>query len=327
MIWITWEKQRRSVELAKALGAKLFILLQHSDDIRPRPLRYLVLGLRTIALLLRQKPHIVFAQNPSIVLALQLCLLKPLLRYRLVVDRHSNFKLDRQTGLKWRVCQAVSRYTVRSADLTIVTNAFLASVVSEMSGSGFVLPDKLPDLPLARYLTLAGEKNFVLICSFDDDEPVLDVVRAFAGLPSEWHLYITGDVNRFPQRSELLTKIPENVGLTAYLEEADYQGLLFSADFVVVLTDQEHTLNCGAYEALAVGTPAIVADTAAIKAVFRQGFIYTRCEPVAIRKAMETAVTKQARLVREIAEFKEEFTQEWNATFGRLRHEVDSLGK
>jgi hypothetical protein len=64
-LWLTWERHRRSETLARALGARYVPLVSGM----PRPLRYGLLTLKTIGLLLNERPRLVFAQNPSIVLA------------------------------------------------------------------------------------------------------------------------------------------------------------------------------------------------------------------------------------------------------------------
>src|SRR5690606_21870011 len=89
-VWITWEDHRRSRELANALEAEYFAFHQRGN----RYTRYLILGLKTIFFLLRIRANIIYCQNPSIVLTTIVCFLKPILGYKVVVDRHSNFKFQ-----------------------------------------------------------------------------------------------------------------------------------------------------------------------------------------------------------------------------------------
>ena len=64
-IWISWERHRRTSTLAEHFGIPLHTLLYSG----PAPVRYLVLSIRTTALLFRERPGVLVVQNPSIVLA------------------------------------------------------------------------------------------------------------------------------------------------------------------------------------------------------------------------------------------------------------------
>ena len=64
-IWITWEVQRRNITMSKILGASLHEFIVDAPAWR----RYPVLIARTIRLIWRTKPEIIFSQNPSLVLA------------------------------------------------------------------------------------------------------------------------------------------------------------------------------------------------------------------------------------------------------------------
>src|SRR4051794_37280494 len=84
-IWISWERHRRTRELARAIGADLFEFTSSA----PGHARYLVLLVRTARCLFHNRPDVLFLQCPSILLALFAAVLKPALRYCLVVDLHN----------------------------------------------------------------------------------------------------------------------------------------------------------------------------------------------------------------------------------------------
>ena len=89
---------------------------------------------KTLAELRTRRGRTVIVQNPSMVLAALACLFRKPLGYALVVDRHSNFShlAQGKTGLKRRLSDLLSDYTIRNANLTIVTNRELA----EQRGTG-----------------------------------------------------------------------------------------------------------------------------------------------------------------------------------------------
>src|SRR5690242_9083187 len=53
------------------------------------PLRYALLSVRTISVLLKERPKTILAQNPPIFLPLLLVMVRPLYKFGLIVDHHA----------------------------------------------------------------------------------------------------------------------------------------------------------------------------------------------------------------------------------------------
>jgi len=323
-IWITWERQRRSIELANAVGAKLFVLAESSSVISSRLLRYVWLSFKTFRVLLRESPSVVFAQNPSIFLAALLSTVKDVFGFKLIVDRHSNFKFDKTKGLKWKTFHLFSRYTIRRADLTIVTNEYLAGVVESAGGRPFVLQDKLPDLHLAQERRLEAA-TLVLVSGFGADEPILEVLEAARSLPDGWQLLITGNSKRFLETRLNGCKVPDNVSFCGFLSEEDYQSTLRSADLLMVLTKNDHTLTCGAYEAVALGKPSVLSNTEAIRGYFTKGAEYCDPSPESISGACLRAIENREQLAQQSVLLRSELQRSWPRTFAGLIEYVSGL--
>jgi len=321
--WITWEDHRRSRELAKSLDAKYVAFHQAGS----RYIRYPILSLKTIFFLFNARADIVYCQNPSILLTTIVCFLKLILRYRVIVDRHSNFKFQLMSSRKWKwkLFHFLSRYTIRYADLTIVTNDFLKGYLEDQRGRGFVLPDKLPTLSSANIIPLKGAFNFVFISTFSDDEPIEQVISAMDRLDESCHLYITGRFSTYKNIDALLEKLPTNVTLTGFLSESDYQSLLISADILIIITDQEYTLTCGAYEAVTLEKPMILGDTNTIKNYFCKGAIYTKPlkEDIAAKMLETIQIADKMRI--EVGELKNLLAQDWQRRYEDLQIYVRSL--
>ena len=146
-VWIAWEKQRRSLELSKVFNCSLYIF-DYSGW-----LRYPKCCYQTLVVCLKIRPDVLFVQNPSMILAVFACFIKFFIRFKLVVDRHSSFRvgksyvsaIDRSFFLR-NLDRILNRISVGYADLTIVTNDYLAQVVEDYGGRPAILPDKIPDL-------------------------------------------------------------------------------------------------------------------------------------------------------------------------------------
>jgi len=322
-IWITWENCRRTKELSAALGVPVYEIRRHGAYLQRTALQLV----KTVTLLWRKRPPGVIVQNPSMVLAWVACLLKPLLHYRLVVDRHTALMCELPpTRLPIRgIVGYLNRYTARKADLTIVTNNYVRGLVEEWGGHGFVLQDKLPELRCVEVgpARLIEKHNIAYICSFLADEPVDEVLEAARRLEDSTVVYVTGDSGKYLRRRQ--GTIPGNVVLTGFLCETDFVSLLATADAVMVLTKRDHTLLCGAYEAISLGKPLILSNTQCLREYFRDGPIYAENKGSDIARAIRVVLDAQAPISRTIAKLRQSLDKDWARAFEQLRVTVGKL--
>jgi glycosyltransferase involved in cell wall biosynthesis len=303
-IWITWERQRRNRTLSAAMNAKLFEI-----DIRAnRYLRYIVSSMITLFTLIRERPEIVFVQNPSIVLATIAIAYCRLFRTKIIVDAHNAgiFPFD---GKKWWATK-LTVLLLQTADLTIVSNSALAKYVIEMRGRAIVLPDPIPHfLNTISHKMLKGRCNVLFICTWAADEPYIEVFKAARQLDDDIVIYVSGHSKG--REKEISGGIPHNVVLTGFLSEDEYVKLLYECDVILDLTTRENCLVCGAYEAVAAEKPLIVSNTKALKEFFVSGTVYTGNTYMDISRNIVIACGIRNRLCEEMKELKKKMTDEW----------------
>jgi glycosyltransferase involved in cell wall biosynthesis len=321
IIWITWETQRRTEELAAALNTPLFKYLSNQTYL----IRVLILSLKTSLKLTIARPKTVIVQNPSIVLASVACIMQTLLRYALVVDRHSNFKFETldMKSLKYKIFHILSRFTVQRADLTIVTNEFLKEIVESWGGHGFVLPDKLPSLTQAEKIKLSGSRNIVFVCSYGEDEPLEEVIGAARSIDPSVVIHVTGDSRKL--KRSVIDGAPPNIVFTGFLEEKTYQSYLCSCDFVMVLTTDDNLLACGAYEAVSLGKPLILSNKKTLREYFHKGGVYTDNEQSDIARAIQEAFGRRDVLEEEVNDLAAELRESWQLQFDQLKSLLDTF--
>ena len=305
-LWITWEDQRRNRELSKAIGAKLFEF-KEIDQIRNPFCRYFLGIVRTLKVVLREKPGIVFGQNPSLMLSLFLVCAKRLLGFKVIIDAHNAgiFPAEGSSALLMRISRFIQRY----ADVIIVTNEGLRQHVIANKGRGFILQDKIPKIPpVVELQQLKGKINLLFICSYAADEPYEAVIEAAAGLPEDICIYITGN---YKKANLAPVAMPPNVKLTGFVPVKEFETLLQSVDATIDLTAREDCLVCGAYESVAVEKPMILSDTKALRDYFYAGAVYTVHTVVAIQKAVIELVDRKEELTAQITRLKEDRIIVW----------------
>ena len=125
------------------------------------------------------RPKVIFAQNPSLILAVMAVIWGRIFGVAIVIDAH-NAGIYPFEG-RIRVFNFLARWIVSRTDITIVTNEVLAKQVSQWGGRPAVIPDPLPvlDTMTSRQKKHEAEKPVIFyICTWADDEPFLAVIEA-----------------------------------------------------------------------------------------------------------------------------------------------------
>jgi glycosyltransferase involved in cell wall biosynthesis len=317
--WISWDSHRRTMQLANALGVPVRLIRRG----RFRGVQRLSALLRSVLYLFRTRARVVIVPNPSLALAVTTCVIKRFKGYRVIQDLHSYFyqTLATPRSLHDRVYARLSRYCLRQADLTIVTNEFLREMIGRLGARAVVLQDRIPDLASSEAMPLAGRWNAVFVCTYSEDEPIDEVLKVGALVSEGTHIYVTGRLPRIAAR----WTIPRNVHLTGYLTDAEYTRLLSSADIVLALTTRDHTLLCAAYEAVALGKPLVMSDTPALREYFTKGVVYTRNDGRALTAAVEEAIRRLAALRADVCQLKDDLARPWGDRFAGVRAKVQAL--
>lgn len=319
MIWITWENQRRNRSISKELNINLYELSE-IDKIRNIVKKYITGLGKTLKIIRENKPKVIVTQNPSIILSIFSVLYCKIFGLISIVDAHNSglFPKEGQSKIMMIFSHAIQKFT----DLTIVTNKNLKQHVKNNGGRAFVLQDPVPEIPKTSREVLGSGFNCLFICSFADDEPYQNVIEAAKMLPSEIHIYITGN---FKKRKINHSDVPENITFLGYLSEQKYIAMLNSVNVTIDLTEREDCLVCGAYESVATEKPMILSDTKALRDYFYKGAIFTANSPKSIKKSILNAKNEFEKLSKEILELKNELPIQWQIKKKKLLRIMNSL--
>jgi glycosyltransferase involved in cell wall biosynthesis len=212
------------------------------------------------------------------------------------------YAIDCHTGVfhrtKWRWFLPLQCLLSRRALVTVVTDSAALATLRQWNVSCLFLEDALPvlDAPTDS-IGSKGDARVGVISSLDDDEPITEIFAAARLLPGVT-FYITGNAERLSASN--LAQKPENVILTGYLQGGVYSALLRNVHGLVILTNEPHAVNCGAYEAAAVGKPAIVSDWPDLRRCFTRGFIHVTNTPEMIAAGIRKLLNEQDVLMSEV---------------------------
>jgi len=302
VIWIAYS--RRSQLIADKLLIKMCPIQSLKRHYIFAPVRYVLQAVRTFALLVRQRPRLVFVQNPPIFAAMVVYLYAKLWKAKYIIDSHTGALL----APWWKWSLPIHAFLSRRAITTIVTNKHLQALVESWGADVFILSDIPTEFPSGKPFPLNGKFNIAVINSFSPDEPLEATLEAAASVP-ETHFYITGDPLR--AKKSLLMNQPANVTFTGFLSDEEYIGLLRSAHAVMTLTTDDHTMQRGACEAIYLGKPIITSDWPILQEYFDKGTLHVDNSAQDIREATLRMQQDWPKLEQEILLLQQERWQEW----------------
>lgn len=315
IVWITWERQIRNRSMAKALEVPLFEIV----SLRSRVIRYIYCICRTFTIVINRKPLVVICQNPSVVLTCFLLFLRAIYSFKVVIDAHYG-GVEAYNGSK--IFQWVLGYCNNGADLVIVTNKEHARYLKRLGAKIFVCPDPLPDLSEFRVKSGVIPRKVFFICSFDPDEPYIEVFEAAKSLKNNgFSFFVSSDYKK-------ANVIPADYPLVTFLgfvSEREFYNHLFSSELVIDLTENENCLVCGAYESLAAGKPVILSDQKVLRQYFTGGAVFTENSCKAIEDAVKNAYANKQKLRDECVAWVKENRHEMHSRLQSLREILLSL--
>lgn len=316
IVFVVWApKSRRSESLSKELGAKLYLIHFKFRQKIYAPFKYPLLSVRTFLILLKERPNLIFAQNPPLFCPLVCLIFAKFFGKKLIVDAH--------TGVWWGFWKKIwilNKWIMKNAFLTIVTNKYLKDRLSSHDIESFVLEDKLPEFSSGKKLELRTGFNVAVINTFSEDEPIGEILKVARRLPPT-NFYITGNLSYAD--SEFIRNKPENVLYTDFLPEEEYVGLLRASDCIMVLTTKDRTMLSGAYEAVSVKKPIITSNWPVLKNYFSKGAVYVNNTSADIMKAVKYVKENRKRMEKDMREMERELKEEWRKKFGKLLKKIE----
>lgn len=274
--------------------------------------KYVGQAWKTWSILRRERPRSVFVMVPPVFAGLAVWLYAAFWRVPFVLDAHTAAFLHP----RWIHWQWLQRALSRRASTTIVTNEHLAALVREAGGRATLVPDVPVRFGEVEPLERTGQFLVAVVCSFNPDEPVAEMLEAARALP-DVRFMMTGNPRHLAV--DLRGHLPPNVTLTGFLPTAAYAGLVTSADVVMTLTTRNHTMLRAAYEAIYQGTPVIVSDWPLLRTSFDEGALHVDNRAPAIEDAIRLMRQEHERFRSGAAALRRRKLDRWLVTLAELR--------
>lgn len=315
MSW--WKYTSRPDSFARELGAENYFFAQGASWWH---FKYIPRGWCCFWTLVRRRPRLVVASNPPPFCGLTVWLYCLLFNARFCMDSHTS-AFDRP---RWLFFTPLHAFLARRAIWESTTNEELSNRMRARGSRAVTVSDIPFDMPDGTYPVDADRTTVAVVCSFDVDEPVREILEAARMLP-DVHFYVTGNPKK--ASADIHAARPGNVTFTGFLSNAEYAGLLRGVSAVMVLTTYDFTMQRGGSEAITVGRPLITSDFPILREVFNKGTIHVDNSPQAIAAAVERIESEGPALEAEMKALRDERAVRWQALRAdleaRIANEVD----
>lgn len=318
-LWITWHDHRRTKSIAACLRVPV-----HCHDRDDGVLRHLFGSLWAFWTLVRWRPRLVFLHHSYLLTATCVLYKKTFGRNRttLIADCHNKALSRSMSGWRGRLFHGLKDWTLGNSDMIVVTNEQLTGLARRWCPEVAVLRDPLPVFPTVPADEDETGREFVFfICSFDRDEPLDFLFAAALAIVADTDLdvAISGNARRVQIPADVQAE--DRIRFTGFVPENEYLRLLHRAAAIVVLTEEEGCLVCGAYEAVGAGRPLILSDTMALRQCFGGSAVFCEHEAEALLAALSEARQKENR-----SDHRERFQAAFDLEWERFLNQVGGLG-
>lgn len=312
LVWGPPSHGPRSQVFARELGIDIeFVFSTKRRGVVSAPIKYVQQAARTLGLLLRRRPRMVFVQSPPTFAVMSVAAYSAFTGARYVVDAHSAAMLSPY----WTRPRWIYRYLARMATGTIVTNEYFADIVRGYGARALVIADIPTSFPDEGVGPKGGKFNVLVVSTFSPDEPLAEVMAAATGLP-EVTFHVTGDTRRSPGR--VPANAPVNVRFTGFLPTDAYYALMASSHAVMCLTTRDHTMQRGACEALWMGRPIITSAWPVLKSYFSHGTVHVDNTAEGIRRGVEEMFRNYSQHSAEIKALQTKHRREWRSAVSSI---------
>ncbi len=268
------------------------------------PVKYLTQAIKTLKVLMREKPALVFVQSPPSLAVWVVYFYSIFTGCRYFIDAHSAAFLNPfWTNPKW-----LNRLAARKALATIVTNEHFQEEIQSWGATALVVRDVPTSFERATPPALDGTFNITVVNSFGPDEPLSEILAVAEKLPNI-HFYITGRLRN--SHLDQSARAPRNVTFTDFLPNDRYYALMTSSQAVLCLTTRNHTMQRGACEALWMGKPVVTSDWPLLREYFYQGTVHVDNTIQGIEAGILRLQADYAKYAKDILAMQASRRQEW----------------
>lgn len=328
LVWAPYSG--RMEELSAEIEGKKAIFSFLYGHMYLAPLRYIVLFFKTLIVIARERPDIIYAQNPSVFCPFSCLGYCKIWKKKLIIDHHAVWSIKTfSAGTIGRVIARLERYMIKRAYANTTPHALWARKLEEMGARNVLtIYDYVEKAPAKRDAEVrrkyAKDRQFLALAPHGGHplERIENEAEAIQSLESIM-LLLSGPPSKIKSRVDRM-KSYTNVSYIGFVPREEFEKIKASIDIGLCITDEPYTLSHSLLEFAAYSIPTVSSDQEAVRQLFGDSLIYTKStKPEDIKSAMESLLNNPG-IMRECANRimrkEEEFAFRRNQEIDRLRN-------
>lgn len=325
IIFISWSSHHsHTQQLGDALGANIYYV---NNLINSRGLiwrlffliDYISKGFRTLIIILKENPEVVFVQNPPSFAIIVVVLISFIKRIKVVSDTHNGAFEEPWFSVP------LHKWALKKANLVIVHNQQLFNELknkADLKSVHFkVLNSRITDFSSVKK-EIQPEKYFLIISTFHGDEPMDRLLEGIRLFNSEYEgnikFKVTGNYKKKPLLYSEYSK-DKNIEFLGFVDQIKYNYLLVNAFGVISLSTRDKVQQFSLMEAIGAEVPFISTDNMTNKALFGEKMILTKNEPTCISKSIIKFLKINDILSNDVKLIKRELSDKWKSDFKSIK--------
>ncbi len=281
IVWAPYSA--RMDELGKELGGtKVFLTFLYGRTYLA-PLRYIILFLRTIIILGKERPDVVYAQNPSVFCPLTCLLFCRLWRKKLIIDHHAVWSIKTfSKGILSALLRRMEKFVVAKAYANTVPHSLWAKELEKMGAKNILtVYDYVAKSKASRSeewrKKYSNGKKFVALAPHGGHplERIENEAQAAAKFANSLELLFSGPPTKMKGRIQKVLDL-SNVNYIGFVPNNEFEGIKASVDLALCITDEPYTLSHSLLEFAACSIPTISSPQEAVRELFGESLLYTK---------------------------------------------------
>ena len=327
IIFISWTDFGRHTELlGEALGTDIFFIkgLIKSRRLTWRllfPLDYLIKGLKTVKILLRIRPSVVFVQNPPSLAPILIVMCSKYFKTKTVIDSHNGAfeKLWMNVPFHIWALRNASIVTLHNQEIfkRLVSNKKLSDI------NFMILGSRLPEYPTISKDN-KEKKYFLVISTFSSDEPMENLLEGITIFLSNnnnnFKFKVTGNYKKKRYLYEKYSKY-KNIEFLGFVDDNKYNHLVVNAYGIISLSTRDDVQQMALIEAIGAEVPFISSKNLTNVSLFGDQMILIDNIPNKIVEGINSFIQNKKVLDKNVFDIKVAQKSKWEKDFNILIQE------
>lgn len=327
IIFISWTLFAKRTELlGRALDADIFYIgkVVKFEGMLWKlfsPVDYTIKTIKSLSILFKEKPTIVFVQNPPSIAPIVIVFFSKLLKFKTVIDSHNGAFQNPWVKVPFH------NWALANAEIILVHNEILFERLKAnniLFNNNFrILNDKLSEFN-SNLKEISPQKYILVVSSFSPDEPMqmlLEGINIFSKFNNEIKFKITGD---YKKNMDLYNKYSdnENINFVGFVGNNLYDYLVVNAYGIIALSTRDDVQQCALMEAVGAEIPFISSDNLANRTIFGKKMVLTKNSQISISQSISLFIKENEKLKKDILIIKKVLNEKWEMDLNNIKNEM-----